>query len=382
MDVSSSASDKKAGNLRYKVKEYKQAKEKLSAEISLLKKELNFANAENKRLLLVGRNENSKKSTSSVYLNDQIDKLDQEKNKLTGKLKERDATISSLVKASMSQEQQVLNLRKDLEDLGQEITHSPKRATSSKSSAPSRAEFHRLQQESEIFAGQIIEQDEELEELRQNMKDKQAEQNKTEKEMSTLKSKLRRLENSTDLTDMKDELHELEKSNLSLREELRDVKRKLRQSHSQADRAADLENELKEASAALSALKKAKSKMHMDEMKESEMKDKLEQITQDKLRLEESLRRNEENISSSKKREHELEKKLENVTYTKEVSDAKMKKNFESLKKSKQNEEKLQSKLGDALDGEEFLKQTVEKLKEEFESMKESNESEKLSNTE
>jgi len=88
------------------------------------------------------------------------------------KLQERDGAIATLVRSSITQEQQISALR-------EEITEARRRNSGNLSvlkngSGPSWQEFSRLQQESEMFAGQIIELDEEVEDLRQQLADERA----------------------------------------------------------------------------------------------------------------------------------------------------------------------------------------------------------------
>ena len=78
------------------------------------------------------------------------------------KVLERDSAISALVKSSITQEKQISGLSEELNELrkkGSTIN------VETRLTGASWEEFNRLQQESEIFAGQIIEQDEELEEI-------------------------------------------------------------------------------------------------------------------------------------------------------------------------------------------------------------------------
>ncbi len=349
--------------LRKDLSDCKQANEKLTKDIAMLKRELNISEKEIKRLKS-SKNSTSTTKQSKKASNETVETLEKENERLVMKITERDATISSLVKASMSQEKQVSNLREEMNSLRKEEAQQSQSTKSKDLAVPSWAEFNRLQQESEIFAGQIIEQDEELEELRNIIDKKDDERNKLEKELSILKSKLRRLDNTNNMNDLQEELEELRVSNKALREELRDLRRKLRHTQSQADRVSELENDLKDAESVISTLKKERSQGQMDEFKEAELKEKLERNTHDKTVLEGKLKRSQE-------RESELQTKLTELTDQKENLEMKLKKNNEKLSQVKLSEGKLQNKLEDALASEKIMKDKMEKIKTELISVRE-----------
>ena len=88
------------------------------------------------------------------------------------KLQERDGAIATLVRSSITQEQQISVLREEVSEARGRNNGNP--SVLKNGSGPSWQEFSRLQQESEMFAGQIIELDEEVEDLRQQLADEKS----------------------------------------------------------------------------------------------------------------------------------------------------------------------------------------------------------------
>ena len=107
-------------------------------------------------------------------------------------------------------------------------------------------DFNRLQQESEIFAGQIIEQDEELEEIGDQVEQNKSKKEQFEREISTKKSKCIKVESKESLSDIKEELKEIEEANDKCRNEMKELRKKVRMSQISQDQMSDLEAELLE----------------------------------------------------------------------------------------------------------------------------------------
>ena len=77
-------------------------------------------------------------------------------------------------------------------------------------------EFNRLQQERDIFAGQIIEQDEELEEIGDQVEQNKSKKEQFEREISTKKLKFIKVESKESLSDIKKSLKKLKKQMISV----------------------------------------------------------------------------------------------------------------------------------------------------------------------
>lgn len=104
-------------------------------------------------------------------------KPDSNGDELRSKLEDRDTTISALAKASALAEQNLSALRVENAALHEQVKTIKEEVSllrqkrSPKNGTPTWEELHRLQQEGEIFAAQIIEQDQEIETLRRELED-------------------------------------------------------------------------------------------------------------------------------------------------------------------------------------------------------------------
>jgi chromosome segregation ATPase len=180
------------------------------------------------------------------------------------KIQERDDAISSLVKTSITQEQQITNLRDELFEIKGKTGHIH---STVRSNGPTWDEFYKVKQESEMFAGQIIELDEEIEELHHRLEDNlksvddevllkheatikrlyaslQREEDinrDLEDEISELRSKLKK---NLNISRIQSELEDVEETNAKLEKEIRELRRKLRTSQLESEKVPDLESEL------------------------------------------------------------------------------------------------------------------------------------------
>ena len=149
------------------------------------------------------------------------------------KIQEKDATIASLVKSSINQEHQIRLMREEMDELR------------SKSDSSTRSSlwvsFEQIQHESEIFAGQIIEQDEEIDDLRFQLEEHRSNTAGLMNEIANLKSKLKKLENERNTTSLTEEMMSLEKINSDLRDEIRELRKRLRNAQNDIDKVAELE---------------------------------------------------------------------------------------------------------------------------------------------
>ena len=155
------------------------------------------------------------------------------KNENSDQLKERDAAITNLLLSVQANEGVISNLRQDIESFKMKLNLSNE-------------ENRRLQHESEIFAAQIIDQDEEFESLNERLKAKADEVATLKREIASSSSDMRNMKN---LQSEVDELREEKRHNTSrihkLESELRDMElRKAEQDGFQIDR---LKIELKNA---------------------------------------------------------------------------------------------------------------------------------------
>ena len=98
-----------------------------------------------------------------------------------------------------------------------------------------------------MIAGQIIEQDEELEEIGYQVEQNKSKKEQFEREISTKKSKFIKVESKESLSDIKEELQEIEEANDKLRNEMKELRKKVRMSQISQDQMSDLEAELLES---------------------------------------------------------------------------------------------------------------------------------------
>lgn len=128
------------------------------------------------------------------------------KNENSDKLKERDSAISNLLLSVQANEGVISNLRIDIESFKKKLNDSNE-------------ENRRLQHESEIFAAQIIDQDEEFESLNERLKEKTNEVADMKREIASSSTEMRQLKS---LQAQLDELREDKRLNTSRIHELED----------------------------------------------------------------------------------------------------------------------------------------------------------------
>ena len=342
--------------LRQNVKHYKKTQYTLSMQISSLKKQIS----------------DMKTESHGTYNTFHSSELKRQLRECQEKLRERDGAISTLVKSSITQEQQITSLREEVIDYKSKLSKTD--ATPPSNNGPTWEAFSKVQQESEIFAGQLIEQDEENEILRQQLEEqedmlvssdeilleneglrKELEeqfmirddierrnrdiqgnlQNRVNEEMKyrkdlewaldNLKSKIGSQNTSKRLDLVQEELKEVEEMNSQLREDAKELRKKLRAAQNDMDRLPEVETELMETRQHLESVKKK----HPDEMMQNQLKlelnESIEQRTaissellsiQSKLQDEKS--KFEALVSSGKEKESELQSKLDKMMQEKE----------------------------------------------------------------
>jgi len=171
------------------------------------------------------------------------------------KMQERDSAIANLVKQSMNLEEHVTELKLQNSSLRAEndaLTTGMKKQT-----GPSWTEVRRLQKESEIFAGQIIEQDEEMEVLRTSLDERDERILMLEKDLANIKRKAAsHNRDSGRFEDLQAELDEMQEANDTHRVEIRELRKQLRDAKAQANEVLDLRAELEQAEFAMEETKK------------------------------------------------------------------------------------------------------------------------------
>lgn len=190
---------------------------------------------------------------------------------------ERDQAIQNLVNQSMGQEQHIRDLKIRISSLMKEV-ESVRMNKGRNDESTLRAEIDRLQEESEIFAGQIIEQDEEFKRMQRVLR-------KREEEISLMKAKIENMQETVvpddyaiqdrdrqiselqknieslesqessdtvvidpiEMKNLQAELDEMQEASESNRIELRDLRQQLWEAKEAAGSANDLRVQLEQA---------------------------------------------------------------------------------------------------------------------------------------
>ena len=215
--VPAERSTEEAFALREALSDYKEVEKRLLHELGLTKRQLKFAESEISRLQEVMDDE---MSVDSHHYRRQI--------------QERDDAVSALVQQSMSHESEMHRLKERLQATSSELDSF--KTDKTRSSSQLRAELRRLHQESEIFAGQIIEQDEELEALRSEIHNRDEKIVALNRQLNTARGPNYRPGmltpdgESPEVVSLRAQIDELEEANETYRVELRDLRFKLRDS--------------------------------------------------------------------------------------------------------------------------------------------------------
>jgi chromosome segregation ATPase len=172
---------------------------KASEEVVTLRKELKLAKQDASRWKLALEETGG----SGSDLRYQITMLHKELDESVDRLKERDQAIENLVNQSMSQDAHVKDLKTRLSSLMKEME---KRR--SYGSALLESEVERLQNETEIFAGQIIEQDEEIQNLRRRLQQRDDQVQLLKQELADMRE---RVQNSPSSADALEEIERLKR---------------------------------------------------------------------------------------------------------------------------------------------------------------------------
>jgi chromosome segregation ATPase len=138
---------------------------KFMDQLNYLKKELRIAKADAKRWKRALKDDGTPGSEYRI----QISMLQKANEDYAETIQERDQAIQNLVSQSMAQEAHVRDLKTRVSSLMKEV-ETVRMQKGRHDDSSSGAEIRRLQEESEIFAGQIIEQDEELKRMQRDLK--------------------------------------------------------------------------------------------------------------------------------------------------------------------------------------------------------------------
>jgi len=252
--------------LRASVEDCKETEQRLHSEVQRLEKELCAAQNEVTRLKLQLDNDINggiSRRTATNYLQRDRGVKGSLDNDLYETLEERDSAIAALVKQSMNQEAIVKKLNAEVERLKEDPKRRSPRKLLGSQDGPSWDEMKQLQKESEIFASQIIEQDEEIQALRYDVEDRDKEISDLksdladlQKELATARNKATPRDRDLDRIDeLQAELDEMQEANETQRQEIRELRRQIRDSQTAFDTVDDLRLELELANKAMSDLR-------------------------------------------------------------------------------------------------------------------------------
>jgi chromosome segregation ATPase len=199
----------------------------LSQDNHLLKKEAQAANEEitrlraqlatykSKVLLLKSHNENKNDDDEDAKSETPSDAGSTTSSSFQMQLQERDNAIANLVEQSLAQDKLISDLNKALADLT--VNAGARRSTSfDTTTGPTWEEVKELRKETEMFAGQVIEQDEEIEALTQQVDHLEATLKEINNNRSSPDKKIAELQAQVD---------EMDEANTVLRDEIRLLRR-------------------------------------------------------------------------------------------------------------------------------------------------------------
>jgi chromosome segregation ATPase len=227
-------------DLRTSLVAARELEERTQNEVFRLKKQVHHAKRETTRIRVQMEEDKAKNDALSAQLEENSLGKDGEKKlaDVAGpthqrELQERDDAISNLVNQSMMKERQLTELQVRSSIMSKELEFL---RSDEKSGALTWEEAKSLRQEAEMFAGQVIEQDEEIEGLRNALQARETHVVEIQKELNEIKSKpvLSKIDAST-VQDMEAEIDELKEGNSVQRDELRILRRTARDFETVAD---------------------------------------------------------------------------------------------------------------------------------------------------
>lgn len=172
------AKNEEVATLRDSLAAYKETESHMSQELSRLEKQLSELKWENIRL-------RRRKPAADTSVDDASATGSVTSSVAPYQIKERDEAIARLVKQTVTQDKDIATLRSQIEKLTKELD-AQTQSKSSPQASHTEKEVEQLRQESEMFAGQVIELDEEIENLRCALDERNASVEKLEKQLEEL----------------------------------------------------------------------------------------------------------------------------------------------------------------------------------------------------
>jgi chromosome segregation ATPase len=222
--------------------EAKAVDERSLHEVSRLKRQVHHAMKENTKLRAQLRGEDKvKNGTLAMHEKNTLEKDDEKK---TGdgfeshqqELKERDEAISNLVNQSMEKERQLAALQAKLSTVSKQLESL---RSDQKNGPLTSEEVKALRDEAEMFAGQVIEQDEEIETLKNALQARDTRVVAIQKELNQIKSKpVQEKVDASQVQDLEAEIDELKEANSVQTAELRVLRKTARDFESATDKIA------------------------------------------------------------------------------------------------------------------------------------------------
>jgi chromosome segregation ATPase len=167
------ARSEEVSQLRDSLAAYKETESRTSQEIIRVEKEIFQVKKENARLRRLKTDAfDDAASASGSFI-----------SASPHQVKERDEAIARLVKQTVTQDKEIRSLQFQMDSLSRELQDA--RGYRSPQSSPTEMELEQLRQESEMFAGQVIELDEEIENLRNALAERDHQLANLEKELGT-----------------------------------------------------------------------------------------------------------------------------------------------------------------------------------------------------
>lgn len=298
---SGSASEEEVAELKSSLERLKIAETRLSQENARLKKQIQSVKNENTRLmsqletrkseklLLHSRSEDSNDGAGSDTGSSVISASPQVQ------IEERDNAIAALVMQSIEQDKLIASLQSQVASMTEEVESL--RFASTQEELPSWEEVKELRRETEMFAGQVIEQDEEIESLKCLLQSREDRIVVLEREVEELRDRasptMSTAEDKAKITSLKAEIDELEESNKSLMDEIRLLRRKA--------------NEVEQSAQDIDLMKRQVQDAKKDAAEYERMADELSQTKTQLLREVEDLRRKSADTEQLRARLNELE---------------------------------------------------------------------------
>ena len=169
---------------------------------------------------------------------------------LEAKIQERNASILSLNTKVTEYENKVAELHMELESI-----------TNSEHVPPE--EFKRVQEESQMFASQVVELDEEMESLKQKLEQQRRRNTALSDEVREMRSALvHKSDPSTkQVVELRRQVHDLEETNATLKHQLASLRKKPMSNDDEEFRITELEEHVEQLEISMAALKRENAKL-------------------------------------------------------------------------------------------------------------------------